>query len=47
MGSPHKLREYHDKYPNRPGPPLALNQWIEAWEKGIENMDHLEDDRVN
>jgi transposase InsO family protein len=47
MGSPYKLREYHESYPNRPGPPRSLDKWIEAWKKGMEDMDHLEDDRVN
>jgi transposase InsO family protein len=30
MGAPHKLRAYYEQYPNRPGPPRALEKWIEA-----------------
>ena len=31
-GAPHKLRTYHNKYPNRPGPPQELPHWIQVWE---------------
>jgi hypothetical protein len=46
MGSLYKLRDYHESYPNRSGPPRLPDKWIEAWEKGVEDMDHLEDDQV-
>jgi hypothetical protein len=46
MGAPHKLRDFHERYPNRPGPPRSLNKWIDAWERGQEDMENLEDDRV-
>ena len=31
-GAPHKIKAFHDKYPNQPGPPRALSKWIQAWE---------------
>jgi hypothetical protein len=46
MGAPHKLREFHEQNPSKPGPPRALGQWIQAWEKGIDDMTSLQDDRV-
>jgi hypothetical protein len=46
LGSPHKLRDYHKDYPDKPGPPRRLEEWIKAWESGEEEYDHLADDRV-
>ena len=37
VGCPHKLKEFHSKYPERPGPPKYLDEWIECW--------HDEDDK--
>jgi len=31
VGSPYKLREFHDRYPNQPGPPKYLDEWMECW----------------
>ena len=45
MGSPHKLRDFHQAYPDLPGPPRNLPDWIRAWENGTEDLTHLEDDR--
>ncbi len=44
MGSPHKLRDFHAAYPNKAGPPRRLNEWIQAWEDGVDDLSHLEDD---
>jgi hypothetical protein len=38
IGSPHKLQEFHSRYPNKPGPPKYLDEWIECW--------HNEDDKL-
>lgn len=46
MGSPHKLRDYHLQYPDKPGPPRKLSKWIRAWEDGEEDYSHLADDKV-
>lgn len=46
MGAPHKLRDYHERYPTRPGPPRALQRWIKAWEEGVEDLTSLEDNQV-
>jgi transposase InsO family protein len=31
VGCPHKLKEFHNRYPDQPGPPKYLNEWIECW----------------
>ncbi len=31
IGSPQKLQEFHIRYPNEPGPPKYLNEWMECW----------------
>ena len=30
-GSPLRLQEYHRRYPDRPGPPKYLDEWIKCW----------------
>ena len=30
-GSPLRLQEYHRRYPDQPGPPKYLDEWIECW----------------
>jgi len=37
VGSPQKLKEFHERYPEQPGPPKYLDEWIECW--------HSEDDK--
>ena len=32
-----KLKEFHDQYPEQPGPPRYLDEWLECW--------HSDDDR--
>jgi len=45
MGAPHKVRDFHQEYPSKPGPPRKLSDWIRAWE-GEEGFNQdLEDDR--
>jgi transposase InsO family protein len=44
--APHKLKAFHLRYPELPGPPRMLNQWLEAWEDGKEDYDDLEDNTV-
>jgi hypothetical protein len=45
MYSPHKLRDFHAQYPDKPGPPRKLPQWITAWEEGRDLYDELKDNR--
>ena len=44
-GAPHKLKAFHLNYPKLPGPPARLEEWIKAWEDGLDNYEHLNDDR--
>ena len=31
VGCPQKLKEFHKKYPEQPGPPKYLDEWIDCW----------------
>jgi hypothetical protein len=44
--APQKLIDFHDTYPDRPGPPMRLSQWTKAAleDKYLEN--HEDDDKV-
>ena len=43
--APHKLRDFHYKYPDMPGPPRLLDKWIKGWEDGLDSYENLEDSR--
>lgn len=45
MGSPHKLRDFHARYPQKPGPPRNLSEWIKAWEDGRDDYEELADNQ--
>jgi hypothetical protein len=45
-GAPHKLKIFHLNYPRLPRPPLKLKEWIKAWEDGLDEYKHLNDDRL-
>jgi transposase InsO family protein len=36
IGAPHKIQEFHSRYPEAAGPPVRLQQWIDAYLKGDE-----------
>lgn len=42
-GSPHRLRGFHNAYPDRPGPPKRIREWIRIWEDDDEEIDHPDD----
>jgi transposase InsO family protein len=44
-GSPHAVRNFHSQNPEKPGPPLRLQQWLDAWNEDEELTDLEEDDR--
>ena len=44
MGSPHRLRTFHVDYPERPGPPKRLEEWLRAWENGDDDVEAYPDD---
>lgn len=31
IGAPHKVQAFHEKYPNAPGPPARLQDWLNAY----------------
>ena len=33
IGSPFLIKDFHEKYPEAPGPPVRLQAWIEAFGK--------------
>ena len=41
--APHKLKAFHLRYPELPGPPRKLNDWLQAWEEGKDVYDDLDD----
>ena len=43
MYSPHLLKQFHLAHPKLPGPPAALPYWLDAYEKGVDNYDDLND----
>lgn len=44
-GAPHKLKTFHLNNQGLPGPPARLEEWIKAWEDGLDDYEHLNDDR--
>jgi hypothetical protein len=42
-GSPHKIRDFHDRYPDMPGPPRRLTEWLRFWETDDEPPDEPDD----
>ena len=42
-GSPHRIRDFHNKYPNRPGPPRNLGSWFKHWEEDEDAPDRHDD----
>jgi hypothetical protein len=44
IGSPNKIQEFHDAYPEAIGPPKRLEAWIKAYKTGTELEDELDDD---
>ena len=45
-GSPHRIRDYHQRYPEQPGPPQRLHEWIRAWEDEAEELEDHPDDNL-
>jgi hypothetical protein len=46
IGAPHKVKDYHEAYPEKAGPPARLSLWLQAYEadEALEVTD--EDDKV-
>jgi RNase H-like domain found in reverse transcriptase/Reverse transcriptase (RNA-dependent DNA polymerase)/Integrase zinc binding domain len=42
-GAPHKLKAFHDQYPNKPGPPRYLTDWIRCYKEGTDPEDRWDD----
>src|SRR6266568_1770232 len=38
INSPQKLQEFHSRYPNEPGLPKYLNEWMECWDNKDDNI---------
>jgi transposase InsO family protein len=44
--APHKLRDYHNANPTKPGPPEQLKEWIRRWENDEEIDNNIDDDKA-
>jgi predicted DNA-binding protein (MmcQ/YjbR family) len=43
--SPEKILEFHDRYHDRPGPPMRLQEWIRAALNDELLQDHSDEDK--
>jgi hypothetical protein len=43
--SPHLLKCFHLANPTLPGPPANLALWLQAWEDGVDDYDHLDSNK--
>lgn len=43
-GAPYKIQNFHGVFPDQPGPPKRLTEWLEGWEAGRELEDVPDDD---
>ena len=44
--APRKIQEFHAQYPEKPGgPPMRLQEWLDADEEDRVLEDHLDDDK--
>ena len=43
--SPAKLRDFHQRNKDQPGPPRKLQEWQNAWEEGRDEYEDLDDDK--
>jgi hypothetical protein len=46
-GSPHKLKEFHDRYPSKPGPPRHLTDWLRCYDQGTDAQDRWDDNLLS
>ena len=40
VGSPQKLKEFHENYPEQPGPLKYLDEWIKYWDSDKQPTEH-------
>jgi hypothetical protein len=41
--APYKIQEFHEEYPNKPGPPMRLQQWVNCALQDDYPEDHVDD----
>jgi transposase InsO family protein len=46
VGSPQLVKQFHDAYPNEPGPPKYLDEWLKCWKDGTEPEEHRDKNAV-
>lgn len=47
VGCPHLLKAFHDTYPDLPGPPRYLSDWLQCWNEGIDEPEyHADEDKL-
>jgi Chromo (CHRromatin Organisation MOdifier) domain len=45
-GSPHLIREFHEAYPTKPGPPKYLDEWLECWRTDKDPLEHADKNAI-
>src|ERR1700738_378118 len=46
VGSPQLIQQFHTDYPDKPGPPKYLNEWLTCWKNDIEPEEHYDKNAV-
>ena len=46
VGSPQLVKQFHDTYPDEPGPPKYLDEWLTCWQDGSDLEEHQDKNAV-
>ena len=46
IGCPEVIKQFHDTYPDAPGPPKYLDEWLDCWKAGTGPVEHQDKNAV-